>query len=203
MSTKAKLIIILKADNTVVSEVEDPILWQKVLSAIHSGSASDISHSKEQNKDIDTAQQQTKHRNGDALARLATHIGVTTEQLKGALDPSLDAPYLHLDRHCWEAMKRNTPGRGVGALSPTAVAGTLLALWFNEAGLGNPTQSQAMGVLKGIGIIDKNPSRGIKSTPWLQGRAGGVIVINPAQISKASSVARSFCTKTWASKEDN
>lgn len=119
-------------------------------------------------------------------------IGVSEHELVGALDPKNESPYLHLDVHCWEAMKKQTPQRGPGAVSPTALAGTLLCLWFKEAGLGHPTQGQSLEVLKTIGISDRNPSRGVRSAKWLQARSGGAIVLNPAQISKAIEVAREF-----------
>ena len=37
MSMKAKLTVTLKADEVVVAEAEDPVLWQKVLLAIQGG----------------------------------------------------------------------------------------------------------------------------------------------------------------------
>ena len=98
-------------------------------------------------------------------------------------------------------MKKRTPSRGPGSISATALAGTLLCLWFQEASIGNPTQAQALEALKTIGVQDKNPSRGIKQAKWLQGRSGGVIVLNPAQISKAFSLAKSFCLKQWSQSE--
>ncbi|MEJ8820039.1 hypothetical protein [Lacibacter sp. H407] len=206
MSTKkAKLTVILKADNTIVAEVEDPILWQKVLSLIHGNLLENPIGKNKFQEDGVVAENinEVKPKNDSTLSRFSHLIGVSESVLKGALDPSSDPPYLHLDRHCWEAMKKNTPQRGKGAISPTALSATLLCLWFNEIGLGNPIQSQALGVLKVIGVLDKNASRGIKLTPWLQSRPGGVVVINPSQISKAYTIANSFCTKNWSNKEEN
>ena len=36
-AVKAKLMVILKADEVVVAEVEDPVLWQHALTVIHGG----------------------------------------------------------------------------------------------------------------------------------------------------------------------
>lgn len=200
----AKLTVILKADSTTVAESEDPILWQKVLSLIH-GENTNKSNLENKHSDPKGAKREdeVKYEDYSPLNLFCTKVEVTDSVLKGALDPLADPPYLHLDRHCWEAMKKQTPQRGKGAISPAALSATLLCLWFNEIGLGNPTQSQALAVLKTIGIIDKNASRGIKLTPWLQSRQGGIVVVNPSQISKAYAIVRSFCTKDWSLKEDN
>ena len=204
MTTKVKLKIILKAGNTLVAEVENPILWQKVLSAIHSSnskSAQGVGDVLEEEDQFNEPKSKKKA-NETPIAQLATQIGVSENELKGAIDPTTESPYIHLDRHCWEALKKQTPQRGIGAISPVGLVGTLLSLWFTAADLGNPTQKHAHEVLNGIGINDKNPTRGIKSTNWLQGRQGGVIVLNPAQISKALSIAKSFCTKNWKPEKE-
>ena len=57
------------------------------------------------------------------------------------------------------------------------------------------TQAACATVLDAIGVKDPNPSRGIKNTKWLQGRTGGAIIVNPAEISKAQEVTRLFCLK--------
>lgn len=199
-TTKAKLLIILKADETIVAEVDNPLLWQRVLASIHSSEDGGKSF-QEIPPPLKETSEGIRHEDNDAVTRLARHIEVSKNDLVGAIDPSADSPYLRLDVHCWEAMKKQVPAKGRGAINPTAVVSTLLCLWFKEAGLGNPTQAQALGVLDGINLKDTNASRNIKNTPWLQGRSGGSIVINPAQVSKAYSVAKSFCTKKW-NKDD-
>jgi|HubBroStandDraft_3_1064219.scaffolds.fasta_scaffold385496_2 hypothetical protein len=202
MITKAKLIVILKADDTVVAEVEDAGLWQKVLNAIHQPSDDALAllgrsegKGKEADKDSSTRD------SADPIAKLASKIGVKEEELVGAVDPSKEEPYLQLDVNSWEKMKKQLPERGPGAIAPTAVVATILCLWFKEAGLGNPTQGQVAAILKGINVIDTNTSRAISRANWLQGRSGGIIVLNPAEISRSNAIAKSFCQKKWNNKD--
>lgn len=128
-----------------------------------------------------------------AVARFAQDIGVSVRDIKGACDPRTDVPYLTLDPRYWEALKRNTPARGRGAISPMALAATLIALWFRAAKLGTPTQAQAKAVLDTMDQEDKNPSRAIKISDWLQQKPGGGIALNPARITRAVQLARAFC----------
>lgn len=206
MSMKAKLTVTLKADEVVVAEAEDPVLWQKVLLAVQGGGSfvSDLRY-----PDLEPAEEEVDHsgsdRTGamgrsstDAVAKLAREIGTDRAVVEGAISPSSEAPFLHLNSHNWEAMRKQLPTRGLTALSPIAAAATLLALWFRAAGLGNPTQAQALAVLKGIGEEDKNPSRGVRSAKWLIARTGGQIQLNAAEISTATKLALAFCSKQWS-----
>lgn len=205
MPAKAKLCVILKADETVVAEIEDAKLWQKILGHINRGTAeTDPELDMDEEDDALEDSNRAKPNSDAAVARFAKDLGVTLTEVTGALAPSKNAPYLVLDRHCWNAMKKGTSQRGPGAVSPSALAGTLLALWFKSASLdGSATQALAADVLKTIEVIDKNPSRGIKNTKWLQARAGGVIVVNAAEYDQALRVAKSFCKKDWASAGPN
>jgi hypothetical protein len=202
---KATLSVILKANDVVVAEVEDPVLWQRILTAINRGK-------NDGNLDPDGA---GAGRDGDGLLTddvsgnngerpatgsvdaLAKQLGIDAAVVQGACSPTNQEPYLHLDAHCWEVMKRQLPARGPTALSPIVAAATMLALWFNKAGLGNPTQAQAKAVLATINVGDPNASRSIQNATWLQGRAGGQIILNPAEISKAVKLTKSFCSKDW------
>jgi hypothetical protein len=118
--------------------------------------------------------------------------------LEGALSPTTQTPYLTLDVHCWEKMKKQLVGTGVSSIAALAVAGTLLVIWCRIAGLESPTQSQAQAVLATIEVRDKNASRSIRNASWLQSRPGGQILINPAENSKALLLARCFCTGDWS-----
>ncbi len=96
-------------------------------------------------------------------------------------------------------MKKQVPERGSLAIPPIVTAATLLTLWFHKAGLGTATQAQAKAVLATINVTDPNASRSIQNTSWLQGRSGGQIILNPAEVSKAVKLAKYFCTKDWTS----
>ena len=198
MATKAKLTVVLKADSTIVAESDDALLWQKVLAAIQGGAAlvsPTVAGKSETQEDLGDGKGDHSDR---AIVNFAKSINVSVEAVTGALSPSREAPYLHLDHHCWAQMKKGTPKRGMGSLSATGLAGTLLALWFKEAKMDiQATQALAADVLDTINVKDPNASRGIKNTKWLQGRSGGAVVINAAEIGNAIDVARSFCTKQW------
>lgn len=199
---KAKLSVILKADEVIVAEVEDAKLWQQVLNAVNSGKSElKADADAEGKKDAESeggAQNGDKGSQASTLDSFAQQFSIAPALIEGACSPSATPPYLHLDSHCWEEMKKQLPQRGPLAVAPIVAAATLLALWFKKAGLGNPTQAQAKVVLATISIDDPNASRSIKNTSWLQGRAGGQIVINPAEVSKAVKLGKCFCSKDWS-----
>jgi hypothetical protein len=197
----AKLKIVLQAEEVVVAESEDPVLWRRVLTTIQGGAAPlGGAHEEERGEDEGTEemeQEATPRPSAKgAIGKFAAAIGVTPTALVGASEPTAEPPYLVLDAKAWEAFKKNTPPRGPNAVAALQLAGTLLCLWFKYAGInGRPTQAQAAAVLDGLGVVDKNPSRAIKNCPWLQSRPDG-IQINPAEMSKAERVAKAFVLKT-------
>ena len=199
---KAKLAVVLKADEVVVAESHDALLWQRVLRAINSG-LSEFSEGKarqggdELNDQNDEQESSDPRDTSSPIGKFAKQLGLSVSAVKGACDPSTAEPYLQLDMHNWSAVKTQLPPRGTSALNPIVVASTLLGLWFRAAGLGNPTQAQAQRVLATISVQDKNPSRGVKAAPWLQPRAGGQVVINAAQVERAILLAKCFCAKDW------
>lgn len=199
---KAKLKVVLQADETVVAESEDAALWQRVLLAINTGigDPDPLTEHKQQRQDP-TLRQQIDPAPGDAdeLGRFARSVGTTVEVVQGACSPSKASPYLTLDMHCWNTMKEQTPARGQGSISPMAVAATLLTLWMQAAKLGNATQAEAQKVLATINLRDANAARSIQGSEWLQGRSGGVIVLNPARAKRAIAIAKAFCTQDWRS----
>jgi hypothetical protein len=204
MSIKAKLRVVLQADDTVVAESDDAALWQKILLAINSGSLASLASGTQNGSDTKNSVAAGPSATGsgstvrDGIKKMATEIGVSPEEVEGALGPQEAEPYLTLDHHCWEAMKDQTPERGPTAYSSIAIAGTLLALWFKAIGKGNPTQAQAQAVLAQLNLRDQNPGRGLERSDWLHARAGGAIALNPAKISKATGIAGSFCSKKWS-----
>lgn len=206
MSIKAKLRVVLQADDTVVAESDDASLWQKILLAINSGNLASLGSGTQNGSDTKNPIEPGAGSNAtdrgstvkDGIKKMAAEIGVSPEEVEGALGPQEEEPYLTLDHHCWEAMKDQTPERGPTAYSLIAIAGTLLALWFKAIGKGNPTQAQAQAVLAQLNLRDQNPGRGLERSDWLHARAGGAIVLNPAKISKATGIAGSFCSKKWS-----
>jgi hypothetical protein len=205
MAAKAKLTIVLKADETVVAEIEDAGLWQRVLGVINQGgkaagagvSAGSDPLTQQQNDESDLS-----GGNEESVVKFSKRLDTPVDVIKGALSPSREPPYLQLNVHNWEAFKKNFPKRGPGAVSPIGLAGTALVLWFKEAKMEIPaTQALASAVLDTIDVKDPNPSRGIKNTKWLQGRAGGSIIVNPAEISKAQQITQSFCLKKGPGNE--
>jgi hypothetical protein len=197
-SIKAALTIVLKAGDITVAEKEDAVLWQQVLAAINADTKlsngllpmpPDIQGAEAAHTDNGTGH--------SPLSKFANEIGVKVELLQGSCNPLTQEPYLHLDPHKWEAMKKTIPVRGRGSLSNIVIATTILALWFRAAQLGNATLAAAQAVLQDIGTSDANPNRGIQSASWLQSRTGGTVLLNPAEITKAKKLALCFCTGDW------
>lgn len=195
MVVKAKLKVVLQADDVVIAESEDSALWQRVLRAIHAPSSSAADVFSEDHPETLDRPPKPPDASTDSVAGFARWIGVKLEKLEGACSPTLDSPFLQLDPHCWEAFRKGLPERGRNAIGPMQLAGTLLALWFRHARLGNPTQAQGQAVLDTIGVTDKNPSRAIRNCEWLQLRNGN-FQVNPAMISRAIEVARAYCSRT-------
>lgn len=205
---KAKLKVVLQADETVVAESGDAGLWQRVLMAINKGADDPgaLDHvlpigSVEKKTTVShLSQGGSPDAGGDeAVARFAKLLGLDVATVVGACAPAQTSPYLTLDMHCWNSLKDQTPPRGPGSVSPLAIAATLLALWMQAAKLGNVSQGEAQKVLSTINLRDANPTRSIRGADWLQARSGGVIVVNPARIKRAIALARAFCAQDWRS----
>ena len=146
---------------------KDANLWQQMLATINGGTPGFPPNFGTIESEVGTSRApagmavSVSNTNGKSISRLAHRLGVDTAIVEGACSPSGEAPYLQLDVHCWEQMRIQLPKTGVAAITRMAAWATLLALWFREAGLGNPRQSQALAVPDTIAIRDQNPSRGI------------------------------------------
>ncbi len=198
MAVKAKLKVILHADNVLVAESEDPVLWQRVFSAISSGntSLSDIGEDSGGSDEVNNQDDSGQNVAGKGIKSFAKEIGISRDEAEGAFGPSSEAPFIHLDPHLWESLKKNTPQRGPSSVAPIALAGTILSLWFRHAGIeGAPTIKQCQEVLKTIDLRDQNANRSLRNTEWLQTRGNG-IVINPARRSRAINLALAYCNET-------
>ncbi len=121
-SVKAKLTVVLKADDVIVAEAEDAVLWQRVLTALNRGSAEllgdadlkGLDGGTEKDKLGDDPQKNTKP--GSAPIDLfARQLGIERAVLEGGCSPSPEQPYIRLDLHCWEEMKKQIPDRGPGS----------------------------------------------------------------------------------------
>lgn len=205
MTVKAKLLVLLKADDVEVATSDDAALWQEILVAITSGRPLTPSSEKTAREDNanardeeSKAKDQTRKYGSDPHSKMAAALDIDTNLLLGACAPQIESPYIILDAHRYEAMKKALPPRGTKSVPNIALAGTLLGLWFHYSNLGNVTQAQAQAVLDPLGKRDNNPKRGIDNAMWLQARSGGQFAINPAEISLATTIARCFCTKDWA-----
>lgn len=206
-SVKAKLVVVLKADDVVVAEVDDPQLWQAALSVINGGAgglvpsaalAAPLLRMGERVPVPPGSPGGSGPVSAEPIDRLASELNVDRAVIEGALSPSFEPPYIHLNSHNWEAMRKQLPVRGPSAISSIGAAATLTALWFRTAGLGNPTQAQALEVLETIGETDRNPSRGVRAATWLIARPGGQIQLNASEISMANKLGTAFCQKSWS-----
>ena len=203
MAVSAKLVVLLKANDVEVAHSDDPDLWQHVLLAITGGGGLQHTGTGQLAPQVipdpgaDAVPPDGPNAN-DPLSRMAGALDIEARVLKGACNPSHDAPFLELDAHCYEAMRRTLPERGATAISKIQLAGTLLGLWFYYASLGNVTQAQAQAVLGGLQQRDRNPLRGLNNADWILVRTGGRFAVNPAEISKAVLIARCFCRKDWS-----
>ena len=199
MTVEANLRLVLYANKVKIAESEDNRLWQKVLAAIQQGTTGDVQGSEDDNallQDNEDNNAAKKH-----VKKFAGELGISTEALIGACDPSCQEPYLRLDEHCWESFRSNIPPRGPGASAPVVIPATLLCLWFKNAKLGRPEKRVALALLREIGVEDKAADRGIRNCPWLQLRDKNKIFLNPSEISKAKDMAKAFCLKEPILKE--
>ena len=210
MAVKVPLRIVLHAGNVVVAESDDGALWQRVLAAITEQPETRIDIDVRAPDDASSADVPapalpagepaddgaTPAPVDDPVARFAADLGVSREAVVRACAPATEPPYLHLDRHAWEEMRRSTPPRGPGSVAKAALAAALLVVWFRSAHLGSPTMKMVHKVLRTLGIRDKNAVRVIHDAPWAQLR-DGAIVLNLASASRAVALARAFCTQRW------
>jgi hypothetical protein len=205
---KAAMSVVLKANNVVVAEVDDPILWNEVFSAINLGNsrlaptvppAAAVVQAPSGLPAADpvVAAAVANTPAIEPINKLAKEIGVSLDVLVAACEPMSTEPYARLDIHHWEKMKKDLPVRGPKAMPPIVLTATILCLWNRHAGFGSVTQAQAQSVLGGLGVRDNNPGRGLSGCDWLQQKPGGVVALNPAKVSKAICVMSCFCNQDW------
>jgi hypothetical protein len=178
-----------------VAESNDVALWQAVFSTIsRSEEGGDVKKSSGdllRNCQIDSVSKFAF----PALTKFAEMVGIDEATLQGACDPQQEEPYLHLDIRCWAEWVKNVPQRGRSSMSAISLTATLLCLWFQSAGFGNPTLQHVLKILSDIGAEGSNPTRSIKNCSWIQLRGGQMLQLNPAAIAQAVETAKAFCEK--------
>lgn len=135
-----------------------------------------------------------KDRQDEPTVAVAQTIGVEPADIKSAFSPDEDPPYVQVDKYYWNAFKKNTPGGGRNAISSGALVGTLLCLWFEEIGRGEPTKTEIVEATDAAAIKDTRIDRSMKNCDWLR-VSGEQVNISPAQLGEALNVARAFCLK--------
>lgn len=190
MDTKPDLIVKLYAGDTVIDQSTDPALWQRILSEIRGISAPSPLPSK-QDDDLGGSLQSVS----GPVKAFAKGVGVTVEEIVGGLDPTSEAPYVQLNSHDWEALKRNTPHKGPGAVPPAVLAATALVLWQKHGNTPDVTLQTVRATLSSIDLDDPNASRSIGNCDWLQTK-GSRIALNPSRSSAAARLLRAYCQRT-------
>ena len=176
-------------------------LWQAVFSAINKREGLKNAPIVKDFIDNEIDDKEKVESKDKAIDDFANIIGIDKEALEGACGPSKESPYIHLDEQYWEALKRQTPERGRGAISSSVLCATLLTLWFKYANLGKPSLDEVAKAEKTINIEDKNSMRSLRTCKWLQIR-NEKLVINPAEISKAIKLCKAYCTKKPLEKQE-
>jgi len=187
MAIKARLKLILKADDVTIAESEDPEIWKAAFDAIQTGlSGGALGKADEELSEWVPEEERV------AIRSFAAELGVEVREVLTSCHPRTMPPYLFLNRRHWEAFKRQTPERGRNAVSNAVLAMTLLLLWAEKINLDRVSLRDGMAVLRAISANDEHASRAIDNCSWLQ-RSTGRVVLSPDEISKAIAVARAFC----------
>jgi len=201
MAIKARLKLILTADDVVVAESDDARIWQAAFQAIQGANIEQVLGTKpiDQEEGIDWVPEEER----SAILSLASDLGIEPQALLSACHPRMIAPYIFLNKRYWEAFKHQTAERGRTAVSNAVLAISLLLLWGEKINLERVALRDGMAVLKVIAARDEHASRAVENCPWLQ-KTMGKIVLNPEKISRAIAVARAFCTQSapeWSEEE--
>jgi hypothetical protein len=189
MDKKPDLTVKLFAGDTLVDQSTDVALWQRVLSEIRGLILSPPA--------TDSLPDQSRIEGQDsslAIRAFAKSLSVTLEEILGSLDPTAEAPFIHLNSHDWEALRRNTPLKGPGAISSSVLAATALVLWQKHSAIGEITLQTVRATMNTIDLDDKNAARSIANCEWLQTKANR-IALNPSRASAAVRLVKSYCRR--------
>ncbi len=187
MDKKPDLVVKLFAGDVLVDQSTDVALWQRVLAEMRSIAApgSPILEKREPERSSSAT---------GPVASFAKALEVSVDELQGGLSPQGDAPLIALDGRSWEALKRNTPSRGPGTVSPGVLAATALVMWQKHQQIGEVTLQTVRAVMDTVNLDDPNLSRGLGNCDWLQIRSGR-IYLNPARTSSAARLLRAYCKR--------
>lgn len=194
MSNVPDLRLVLYAGKAEVAHSADHTIWLNTLAAITGVSTAAPVVGPPVGVEPGAPLHQSSPTSGGALQRFAAELEVDVHQLIGAASPSEEAPYVHLDHKYWEALKQNTPPRGVGSVSGVVLSATLLTLWVRHAKFGKVTGAMCDAVLATIGHEERNRARSLKGCAWIQVRDDGLRV-DPASTGAAIRLAKAYITK--------
>lgn len=197
MAVTARLKVQLLANDVVVAESDSSALWHSVLQAMEVDEPIASGHSRAREQVEEKPKKQVSPRPGGAspIGSFAGELQLEPAVVEGACGPTADSPHIHLDKHHWEALRKNTGERGPRAIAPAVLVATLLVLWWKHAGKdGSPTISEVTPVLSTIHLPAFNVKRSLENCKWLQLR-GKAISLNPSKTSSALAVARAYCAQ--------
>jgi hypothetical protein len=185
---KARLKLILMADDVIVAETDDAEVWRIAFQALHGDRAAAGLDRREEAELAEWVPENERV----AIRSLARDIAVDVSDLLSACHPRSVPPYIFLSRRHWEAFKRNTPERGRTAVSNAVLALTLLTLWAEKINIDRITLRDGMAVLRAISARDEHARRAAENCPWLQFSLSRVS-LNPDRTSSAVAIAHAFC----------
>jgi hypothetical protein len=189
MDKKPDLIVKLFAGDTLIDQSTDAGLWQRILSEIRGlVPVQPVSPKAPESLRKEGEEASTP------IKAFAKSVGVQPEEIVGSLDPTSEGPFIHLNSHDWEALKRNTPVKGPGAISPSVLAATALVLWQKHSDTGEITLQTARATMSTIDLEDPNAARSVGNCEWLQVK-GNRIALNPSRSSAASRLLRAYCRR--------
>jgi hypothetical protein len=189
MDKKPDLIVRLFAGETLVDQSTDAGLWQRVLSEIRG-----LTSAPPNIPDRPPVFGRDGSDTSAAVRAFAKSVSVTPEEIVGSLGPTSEAPFIHLNSHDWEALKRNTPIKGPGAVSPSVLSATALVLWQKHSDTGDITLQTVRATMSTIDLDDQNAARSVNNCEWLQTR-GNRLALNPSRSSAATRLLRAYCRR--------
>jgi len=189
MEKKPDLIVKLFAGEMLIDQSADAGLWQRVLAEIRGLAPAPSSLQKAAEfSAIDVGNVNT------AVRAFAKSVGVTPEEIVGSFDPTPEAPFIHLNSHDWEVLKKNTPVKGPGSIAPSVLSATALVLWQKHSSIGDITLQMVRATISTIDLDDPNAARSVGNCEWLQNKSVR-IALNPSRSSAATRLLRAYCRR--------